>query len=135
MLSEKRSLAPAPAARRGKLGFHWHMAQAPMDVLSACAITPAASAQYPHPAQPKRIEIITETIRARMSLIEIAEKRIARFRSARCKTDVLPTRIVGDIAKTTCATSGSWNQCATSGPEAAKASVSRRPCPRLIQNR
>jgi hypothetical protein len=54
-----------------------------MEVARACAMTPATSAQYPHPAHAKQIETATETIREAMSLAETAEKHIARLSKAR----------------------------------------------------
>ena len=70
--------------RRGRLGTHRHRVQAPMDAASACATVPATSAQYPHPAQARSIDAVTETARAKTSLAETTGKRMARL-SARAK--------------------------------------------------
>ena len=61
---------------------------------SGSATAPATSAQYPHAAQPRRIDTATETARARMSLVETTENRMARLRRARCWTETLVKKIV-----------------------------------------
>src|SRR6266478_1372805 len=96
-----------PGARRGRPGTHRQRDHAPMDVVSGWATAPATSAQYPHPAHPSRIETATETARARMSLAETTEKRIARLSKARCRTEVLVMKIVTDMPTAARATRGS----------------------------
>src|SRR6266851_2385538 len=97
MFVAKRTEDAVPAPRWGRPGTHRHMDHAPMDVASDWATAPATSAQYPHPAQPRRIESATETARAKMSLADTTVKSMARLRRARCKTDVLVIAIVTDM--------------------------------------
>src|ERR1017187_2330786 len=95
-----------PAARRGRLGTQRQRIQAPADALSDCATAPATNAQYPHPAQASRIEAATIMNRLTMSLAETTEKRMARLRRARCRTEVLVKKIVAAMPAATGATCG-----------------------------
>src|SRR6266849_1014089 len=101
-----RTREAVPTARRGTLGLHRHRYQPPMDWLSACATVPTTSAQYPQPAQARRIDTATERARATTSLPEVMEKRIARLRSARCKTEVLLIKIVKETPRAMSDTAG-----------------------------
>src|SRR5258707_14192763 len=96
-----------PATRCGRVGTQPHRNQAPIEVAIGCAMAPATKAQYPHPFQPRIIDTLNETTLAKMSLADTIEKRRARFRRARCRTDVLVITIVRDIPAATCATRGS----------------------------
>src|ERR1035441_3898385 len=96
-----------PAARLGRPGTQRHKHQAPMDVLSDNAIAPTTSAQYPHPARPRRMDTTTETTRATTSLAETAEKHIARFSRARCCTEILVMKMVAETPTAIRATCGS----------------------------
>src|SRR6266853_3294047 len=102
-----RTIALVPAARLGRLGIHRHNHQAPTQVESACATFPATSAQYPHPAQARRIDTTTETKRETISFAEVKEKNIARLRSAKCWTESVWMKMVMDMATLTCATRAS----------------------------
>src|SRR5271165_2681389 len=95
-----------PGTRRGRLGTQRQRMKAPRDMLSDWAMAPATNAQYPHPAQARRIEATTETARATMSLAETTEKRMARLRRARCKTEVQAIKIVKDMPTATGITCG-----------------------------
>src|SRR5439155_9633580 len=98
---------PVPAERRGRPGVHRHRVHAPTHAASGSAMAPATSAQYPHAAQPKTIDTVTEVARATRSLTDTRENRMARLRSARCMTETLERRIVADMATATLATLGS----------------------------
>src|SRR5439155_6066811 len=102
-----RSTGPVPTPRRGSPGTHRHKAHAPTNVDSGSATVPATSAQYPHPALARRIDIATETTRARMALVETSENRIARLRRAKCWTERPVKKIVTATAIATVATRGS----------------------------
>src|ERR1019366_887776 len=101
------TMEAVPALRRARPGIQRHNVQAPMDVLSGRATAPATSAQYPQPAQARRIDTATETAPARMSLTDTAEKRMARLSRATWRTEVLVMKIVTEIPRATCATRGS----------------------------
>ncbi len=70
-----------------------------------------------------------------MSLTATAENCIARFSSPKCKTELLVSRIVGEIPTATRATRGSPKNFASSEPAAAKPIVSNKAPPTAIQNR
>src|ERR1019366_8983710 len=95
------TMEAVPALRRARPGIQRHNVQAPMDVLSGRTTTPATSAQYPHPAQARRIDTATETAPARMSLTDTAEKHMARLMRAKCRTEVLVMKIVADTPTAT----------------------------------
>src|SRR5437016_12399456 len=107
MFIANQTIGTVPTPRRGRAGTHRHKAQAPMDVESASATAPATSAQYPHPALARRTDTATEMDRARMSLADTAENRMARLRRARCWTERQVKKIVTDMATATAATRGS----------------------------
>ena len=78
-----------------------------MQVASGSATAPATSAQYPHAAQPRTIDTITDVVRATMSLADTRENCMARLSRARCMTEALERKIVADIATATGPTLGS----------------------------
>src|ERR1700687_3363546 len=96
-----------PATRRGRLGSHLHCHHAPADWAIGRAMTAATSAQYPNPANAMRIDTATDTTLARTSIAEVTENCRARFRRARCTTDILLTNMVNEMKAAMCATRGS----------------------------
>src|SRR5271157_3611431 len=129
------TMEAVPVTRRGWLGTQRQRMKAPREVLSDCAMQPATNAQYPQPAQARRIEAATETARATTSLAESAPKHMARLRKAKCKTEILVRKMVKDIAMATGVTWGFLYNHATSDPAVANPMVSTRPAPMLIQKR
>src|SRR5271169_1154450 len=95
-----------PGTRRGRPGTHRHKDHAPTQVINACETTPTTKDQYPHPFQARRIVTANEEIRENISLAENKEKRMARFRSARCKTERLMKKMVSEMAMATFVTRG-----------------------------
>src|SRR4029077_2284089 len=101
-----RTMEAVPGARRGNPGSHGHNNQPPTVWASGCTMAPATSAQYPKPFQARAIDITTALARERISLADVAVKRIALLSRAMCTTDILVNTIEMETPIATSVTRG-----------------------------
>src|SRR5689334_1711857 len=99
-------MGPVLSVRRGTLGIHRQSHHAPADWTTCCATIPTTSDQYPQPLIAIRMDTVVFTNRPTTSLAEVAPKRTARFRSAKCTTENAERKIAGDTPTVTRATCG-----------------------------